>query len=112
MKKFNRRYTRKYGSIISTHIQKNSREYAIASIIFVIGLLLGIVFVNNLGEEQVTEISTYLTSSITSLKENRRNKWISNFKGIYRKKHTNCSIIVAYRFNGNWTASSIFYSVF
>ena len=74
MKKFNRRYTRKYGSIISTHIQNNSREYVIASIIFVIGLLLGIVFVNNLGEEQVTEISTYLTSSITSLKENRRNK--------------------------------------
>lgn len=74
MRNINRRYTRKSNNIIISHIQNNLREYTIASIIFLIGILLGIVFVNNLSDVQTSEISTYLENSINSLKENNVNQ--------------------------------------
>ena len=73
MRTINKRYTRKYTNIIASHIQNNLREYTIASIIFVIGILLGIVFFNNLNSVQTSEINTYLSNSIISLKENGHN---------------------------------------
>ncbi len=68
MKILSRKYSRT-GNIIVSHIQKNSREYLIASIIFIIGILLGIVFVNNLNTIQTDEITEYLTGAVASLKE-------------------------------------------
>lgn len=68
MRSLNKRYSKKYGGIIASHIQNNIREYTIGSIIFLIGLLLGIVFVNNLNDVQTTEISTYITDSISTIK--------------------------------------------
>lgn len=70
MRNVNRRYNKRYSNIFISHIQNNLREYAIASIIFIIGILLGIVFVNNLNDSQGDEISTYITNSINILKEN------------------------------------------
>lgn len=69
MKNLSRKYNRS-SSIIISHIQNNFREYLIASIIFVIGILLGIVFVNNLNTAQSNEITEYLTATVTNLKEN------------------------------------------
>ena len=60
----------KYKNIIINHIQNNLKEYIISSIIFFIGILLGIVFVNNLNDVQTSEIQTYITNSINTLKEN------------------------------------------
>lgn len=68
MKNLSRKYSRT-GNIIVSYIQKNSREYLIASIIFIIGILLGIVFVNNLNTIQTDEITEYLTGAVASLKE-------------------------------------------
>lgn len=68
MKNLSRKYSRT-GNIIVLHIQRNSREYLIASIIFIIGILLGIVFVNNLNTIQTDEITEYLTGAVASLKE-------------------------------------------
>ena len=70
MKKIKRRYGKNHKNILVTHIQNNIREYTIGCIIFVIGVLLGVVFVNNLTEIQTDEISVYITESITSLKHN------------------------------------------
>lgn len=69
MRTVSRRYNNKYGGIIASHIQNNIREYTIGSIIFLIGILLGIVFVNNLNEVQTFEITTYITDSISTIKE-------------------------------------------
>lgn len=71
MKRINRRYHNKYKNILISHLQNNLREYAIASLIFIIGILLGIVFVNNMNNTQKEEISTYLTSAISTLKEQK-----------------------------------------
>lgn len=70
MRNINRRYGKRYKNIIVSHVQNNLREYIIGSIIFLIGILLGIAFVNNLNDVQTSEIETYITSSITILKEN------------------------------------------
>ena len=69
-RRYNRRNNRKYKNIIINHIQNNLKEYIISSIIFFIGILLGIVFVNNLNDVQTSEIQTYITNSNNTLKEN------------------------------------------
>lgn len=66
----NSRYKRKNENVIVTHIQNNLKEYIIASIIFFIGILIGIVFINNINEMQANDISSYITNSIISLKDN------------------------------------------
>lgn len=58
----------KSSNIIVSHIENNLREYLIVSIIFIIGILIGIVFVNNLSDVEYKETSNYITSFINSLK--------------------------------------------
>ena len=71
MKKTYKRYRRTANNTneIVTHFQNNFREYTIAGIIFFIGILLGIAFVNNLNNLQIESITTYITNSITALKD-------------------------------------------
>lgn len=58
-------------SIIKTHIENNLREYAIASTIFIIGILFGVIFINNLNDTQNNEIGNYISKSIENLKESQ-----------------------------------------
>lgn len=53
---------------IFTHVQNNSKEYIIVTLIFIIGLFLGVMFINNISESQMTEVSSYLTNFIEKLK--------------------------------------------
>lgn len=48
--------------IVNSHIRKNAKEYLIASIIFLIGIVIGITFVNNMNESQRQEIKDYLST--------------------------------------------------
>ena len=72
----NRRNESKYKNksktkgIIGAHIENNKKQYYVVSIIFFIGIIIGVIFVNNISENQRTEISEYLTSSIDLLKHN------------------------------------------
>lgn len=70
MKRVRRRIQRTSENLIVSYIQENIREYIIASLIFLIGILLGIVFINNLNNSQTEEIKTYILSSIAELKNN------------------------------------------
>lgn len=56
--------------LILKHVYNNIKEYVILIIIFFIGLILGIIFINNIKEEQQTEINNYITNFTNSLKEN------------------------------------------
>ena len=56
-------------SIIYEHIYNNLKTYIIVIIIFVIGIALGVIFVNNTDEDEITEIREYITSFIDSLKK-------------------------------------------
>jgi len=67
-----REYRNKSGikGIIIAHIENNRKEYVITAIVFFIGVIIGVIFINNISDNQRTEISEYLISSINLLKEN------------------------------------------
>ena len=50
-------------------VKSNIKEYIIITLIFLIGIFLGVMFVNNLGEEQKMEIVTYVKTYIEAFKQ-------------------------------------------
>jgi len=56
--------TRKIKNVIKEHIANNGKEYIIVTLIFIIGIFLGVLFVNNINEVQRTDITTYFNSFI------------------------------------------------
>lgn len=54
---------------LKNHILNNRKEYTIVSLIFVIGIFLGVFFVNNMQESKITEVNSYFNDSINKLKE-------------------------------------------
>ena len=55
--------------IIKQHILNNKREYIIVSLFFIIGIFFGVLFVNNIKEEQKEQIVTYVNDYITKMKD-------------------------------------------
>ena len=53
---------------IKEHIMNNLREYIIILLIFIIGIFLGVFFINNIQNEQMAEISEYINTFINNLK--------------------------------------------
>lgn len=58
----------KFGIIINNHIINHKKEYLIVIILFLIGLVIGIMFVNNLNETQYSEIDSYIKEIVNNLK--------------------------------------------
>ena len=58
----------KIKNTIKEHIINNSKEYIIVFIIFIIGIFLGVLFVNNSNEETLTQITNYLSEFIDKMK--------------------------------------------
>jgi len=48
--------------IIKEHIKKNIKEYLIVSIVFLIGIIIGVIFINNSQESQKLQINDYLNT--------------------------------------------------
>ena len=53
---------------ILTHISNNGKEYILVTLIFIIGIFLGVMFINNAQEAQISEISSYFNNFIDKLK--------------------------------------------
>lgn len=64
----NRGKSNKIKEIFIKHINNNLKEYLIVVLIFLIGLVFGVIFVNKANEVQVAEISTYINDFINQLK--------------------------------------------
>lgn len=54
--------------VVRDHIIHNKKEYIIVSLLFVIGIFLGVLFINHLQEAQKSEITTYLNTFIEKMK--------------------------------------------
>ena len=72
----NRRYKRRTNSsklkeILTSHIENNLKEYIIVGLMFFIGIIIGIIFINRASDGQKEEITTYISSFATDLKENK-----------------------------------------
>lgn len=55
---------------IIDHITDNIKEYATVVLIFFIGIIIGIIFINNVNDDQGTEISNYINNFIDSMHQN------------------------------------------
>lgn len=53
--------------LIKEHVRKNIKEYIIISIIFLIGIIIGVIFINNIDESQKTQIVDYLGTFVECL---------------------------------------------
>lgn len=58
----------KIGTILYNHINNNKRGYFIVSILFFIGLIVGVLFVNNMDDVKIEEINTYLNNLVNNIK--------------------------------------------
>jgi stage II sporulation protein M len=56
---------------IKNHIAENLKAYIMVSIILLIGITLGVIFVNNMSEAQTQDIQTYIQSFIGDLKDGK-----------------------------------------
>jgi len=64
------------GIIIYNHIIKNKKNYMIATILFFIGLIVGIMFINNMKEGQFIQIENYIESLINNIKNTEKIDYI------------------------------------
>jgi stage II sporulation protein M len=55
--------------ILEEFVKNNIKEYIIIIIIFLIGLLLGVMFINNVGESQKEEITGYVNTYLEAFKQ-------------------------------------------
>ena len=54
--------------VIYQHILNNSKEYILITLIFIIGIFLGVMFINSTQDSQIAEITSYLNSFTDKLK--------------------------------------------
>lgn len=60
--------TQKIKEMVVNHLAKNKREYIIILILFIIGIFSGVLFINNVKEEQFRNISNYINTFIEKIK--------------------------------------------
>lgn len=53
---------------IYKHIENNSKEYIFITLIFLVGIFLGVMFINNGTESHLSEINSYLNNFVNKLK--------------------------------------------
>ena len=66
--------------IILKHVSNNSKEYILITIIFIIGIFLGVVFINNSQESQLSEITNYFNNFVEKMKNTEKLDNMAIFK--------------------------------
>lgn len=56
-------------NIILEHVNNNLKDYTVLVLFFLVGVILGVIFINNSNDNQKQQISSYITGMIKSLKE-------------------------------------------
>lgn len=69
MREIPKRRKSNFKEIILNHILENGKSYFIVTALLLIGIVAGVIFINNANESQITEIQNYINSFISSLKQ-------------------------------------------
>lgn len=64
---------------ILSHVENNKKEYLMCIVLFFLGIILSIFFINNCNENQVYEINVYINNLISNLKKLRDVNYIELF---------------------------------
>lgn len=64
-----RKKKRNIRGIVFTHIINNLKEYVSVILVFFIGIVIGVIAINNSNAEQVSQINDYINNFISDLKE-------------------------------------------
>ena len=70
----------KFRDIILKHILNNKKEYIIVTLLFIIGIFVGVFFVNNLDENSRSSVQEYLNNFVEKFKQIERIDNISLLK--------------------------------
>lgn len=60
----------KISKIISNHMYENLKSYIIVTIILLIGIVLGVIYINNINQDLANEIKEYINNFVNTLKDN------------------------------------------
>ena len=71
MRELHMKKNKKIKELILNNIYENVKSYLIVIIIFIIGIVAGIIFINNTNETQSTEIKGYINNFIDALKQDK-----------------------------------------
>ncbi len=82
MKRIKRRAEKKFKifSILSKHIINNRKEYIVAIVLFLIGIIIGVIFINNVNDEKFKIITDYIINSINNIKNINKIDYIALLK--------------------------------
>ena len=69
MREVRKRKNTNFKELVLNHIYENLKSYLIVIILFIIGTVAGVIFINNINETQSTEIQSYIGNFINSLKQ-------------------------------------------
>lgn len=61
--------TNKFKQAILRYVSNNLREFFVVTIVFLIGVVLGVFFINNADEIKITEITTYINEFLNLIKQ-------------------------------------------
>ena len=83
---------------ILQHIKDNGRAYLLVSCLLLIGITLGVVFINHLQETQIKEVQSYLNEFVSSLKGNSQ---IDSGKLLQNSIRNNLILVIVMWFAGS-----------
>lgn len=66
--RYNFKYLSEVRRVLMEHIHLNLRDYLILSIIFVIGVMAGVIIINNSDEQSKTEVNGYINGFVDTIK--------------------------------------------
>ena len=68
--RYNSKYISEIKNVIMKHIKINIKDYLFLSIVLIIGVMIGVIIINNSDENSKVEISGYINSFIDTIKNN------------------------------------------
>ena len=98
MREVHKRRKSNFKEIILNHIYDNLKSYIIISIIFIVGIVAGVIFINNTNDTQSAEIQSYINNFINSLKQDYH---IDKFELLKKSLSDNFILILTMWFIGS-----------
>ena len=69
MREVHKRKRSNLKELILNSIYENLKSYIIVAVIFIIGIIIGVIFINNTNNNQAEEIQSYINNFVNSLKQ-------------------------------------------